>query len=520
MRYNTPKQFWEYIAMKTVEQYLDSLRARNIRLFVRGQRIPAGEVVDHPLIAPSIRTITESYRLASIPEWQELFTAHSRFIDGRVNRFTHIFETPEDLLKKIKMQRVLGRITGTCFQRCVGMDAVNTLYNITYEMDAAEGTSYHRRFVEYLKYVQREDLILCGAMTDPKGDRRKPPTEQPDMYLRVVERRPDSIVVRGAKMHQTGVVNSHEIVVMPGRSMQPGDEDFTVAFAVSVDAPGITLVYGRKPSDDRRTGCSIDQGNAVYGGQEAIVLFEDVEVPMERVFMLGETAYVTQLVEYFAGYHRQSYGGCKPGNGDVLIGAAALAARLNGVETAAHIRDKLVEMVQLNETMHGCGIACSTQCTQTPAGTYMVDPLLANVTKQNVTRAPYEMARLAEDIAGGLVVTLPSQEDFDHPEYGDLLKRYLQAAEGSAEDRARVLRLIETMTIGETAVAFRTESMHGAGSPQAQRMRIAAQADFEDKIALAKRIAGIDDGAAVEDAASHLIKVSAIPVWERQNGHY
>jgi 4-hydroxybutyryl-CoA dehydratase / vinylacetyl-CoA-Delta-isomerase len=171
-------------------------------------------------------------------------------------------------------------------------------------------------------------------------------------------------------------------------------------------------------------------------------------------------------------------------------------------------------MVQLNETMHGCGIACSTQCSKTPAGTYMVDPLLANVTKQNVTRAPYEMARLAEDIAGGLLVTLPAEEDMNHPEYGALLQRYLQAAEGSTEDRQRVLRLIETMTIGETAVAFRTESMHGAGSPQAQRVRIGTQADFEDKIALAKRIAGIidQDTQRVENPADHLIRVNAIPV--------
>jgi 4-hydroxybutyryl-CoA dehydratase/vinylacetyl-CoA-Delta-isomerase len=274
------------------------------------------------------------------------------------------------------------------------------------------------------------------------------------------------------------------------------------------------MIYGRKPSDDRRYGCSIDQGNARYGGQEAIVLFEDVEVPIERVFMLGESQWSTALVDYFANYHRQSYGGCKPGNGDVLIGAAALAAQLSGVDRASHIRDKLVEMVQLNETMHGCGIACSTQSTKTPAGSYMVDPLLANVTKQNVTRAPYEMARLAEDIAGGLMVTLPADEDLNHPEYGELLKKYIQAADGSAEDRQRVLRLIETMTIGETAVAFRTESMHGAGSPQAQRIRIAAQADFADKIALAKRIAGIidEDTERIEQADDHLIRVSAIPV--------
>jgi 4-hydroxybutyryl-CoA dehydratase / vinylacetyl-CoA-Delta-isomerase len=494
--------------MKTASEYIDSLRQRDIRLFLRGEQIAPDAIVDHPMIAPSIRAIAESYRLANIPEWQPLLTAHSSFIDVRVNRFTHIFEQPGDLLKKIKMQRVLGRITGTCFQRCVGMDAINAVYNSTYEIDQAEGTKYHARFLEYLKHVQSNDLVLCGAMTDPKGDRRKAPHQQQDMFLRVTEHHPDYIVVNGAKMHQTGVVNAHEIIVMPGRSMTPEDADFAVSFAVPVDTTGITMIYGRKPNDDRRYNCSIDQGNARYGNQEAIVIFENVKVPIERVFMFGETQHTTALVDYFAGYHRQSYGGCKPGNGDVLIGAAALAAQINGVEKASHIREKLVEMVQLNETMHGCGIACSTQCTQTPAGSYMVDLLLANVTKQNVTRNPYEMARLAEDIAGGLLVTLPAEEDINHPEYGEIVKKYITGATGSAEDHQRVLRLIETMTTGETAAAFRTESMHGAGSPQAQRVRIATQADFVDKISLAKRIAGIDDEPQIDSAEDHFNKIN------------
>jgi len=475
--------------MKTVDQYLDSLKARNVRLFVRGQLIK--DPVEHPLVAPSVRTVAETYRLAHEPEHRELFTAHSRFINAPVNRFTHIFESPEDLTKKVVMQRTVGRFTGTCFQRCVGMDALNALYTTTHAMDARDGTAFHARFVEFLKYVQREDLVLCGAMTDPKGDRKKGPLDQPDMYLRIVERKPNSIVVRGAKMHQTGVVNSHMIVAMPGRSLTPDEADFAVAFAIPVDAKGITLVYGRQPSDDRRMGCDIDQGNARYGGQEAIVLFEDVEVPLDHVFMAGQTGWAAPLVDMFAGYHRQSYGGCKPGNGDVLIGASALLAKLSGVDKVAHIRDKLVEMTHLNETMHAGGLACSSKCTKTPAGTYMVDPLLANVTKQNVTRMPYEMARLAEDIAGGLLVTLPGAEDFDHPEYGPLLRKYVQGANGTDEERRRVLRLVETMTIGATAVAFRTESMHGAGSPQAQRMRIEQQGDFEAKMLDAKRIAGV-----------------------------
>jgi 4-hydroxybutyryl-CoA dehydratase / vinylacetyl-CoA-Delta-isomerase len=279
--------------MKTVDQYLSSLRARNLRLFVRGERVE--HPLEHPLIAPSIRTVAESYRLAHDPAHHELFTAYSRFIDARVNRFTHVFESPGDLLQKVVMQRTLGRYTGTCFQRCVGMDALNALYTTTFDMDAKVGSGFHGRFVDFVKHVQREDLVLCGAMTDPKGDRKKPPSEQPDMYLRVVDRKRDSIVVRGAKLHQTGVVNSHMIVAMPGRALTPDEAEFAVAFAVPVDAPGITMVYGRQPSDDRRAGCDIDQGNAKYGGQEAVVLFEDVEVPIDHVFMLGQTAWAAPI---------------------------------------------------------------------------------------------------------------------------------------------------------------------------------------------------------------------------------
>lgn len=476
--------------MKTAEEYVASLRQRNVRVFVRGENVESP--VDHPAVAPSVRTVAESYRLAHDPEYREIFTAHSRFVDARVNRFTHIFEKPEDLRMKTEMQRILGRVTGTCFQRCVGMDALNALYNVTFEADQKDGSQYHQRFLEFLKFAQREDLILCGAMTDAKGDRRKGPAEQPDQFLRVVERKSGSIVVRGAKLHQTGAVNAHWIIAMPGRSLAANEKEFATSFAIPADAKGVTMIYGRQPSDDRRHGCDMDQGNAKYGGQEAVVIFDDVEVPLDHVFMDGETQWATPLIEYFAGHHRASYGGCKPGNGDVLIGAAALIARLNGTEKASHVRDKLVEMVHLNETMHAGGLAAGARCHKTPSGTYMVDPLLANVCKHNVTRFPYEMTRLAEDLAGGLMVSMPAAEDLDHPEYGDLLKKYVTGARGSAEDRVRVLRLIENMTLGPTAVAIRTESMHGAGSPQAQRVRMEVQANLDEKIGHAARIAGVE----------------------------
>ena len=152
-------------------------------------------------------------------------------------------------------------------------------------------------------------------------------------------------MIRGAKLHQTGAANSHQILVMPGQALRPGEEDFAIACALPVDAEGVSMVIGRQPSDERRGGP--DAGNARYGGQERIVFFDDVFVPRERVFLDGDLGAVGTLVEAFAGYHRASYGGCKPGNLDVLIGAAAVLAKAHGVREVAHVRDKLVEMAHL-----------------------------------------------------------------------------------------------------------------------------------------------------------------------------
>ena len=210
--------------------------------------------------------------------------------------------------------------------------------------------------------------------------------------------------------------------------------------------------------------------------------------------MCGEYEFSGALVERFAGYHRQSYGGCNVGVGDVLIGAAALAADYNGASKASHIKDKLIEMINLNETLFSCGIACSAQGHKTASGTYLIDLLLANVCKQNVTRFTYEIARLAEDIAGGLMVTMASEKDLRHPEIGKIVEKYFKGiASVPTEDRCRILRLVENITLGTAAVGYRTESMHGAGSPQAQRIMISRQGNLEQKKKLAKEIAGIKD---------------------------
>ena len=482
--------------MMTRAEYIESLRRLNLKVYFMGELIE--NPVDHPMIRPSMNSVAKTYELAEKPEYQDLMTVYSPLIGKRINRFCHLHQSTEDLVNKVKMQRLMGQKTAACFQRCVGMDAFNAIFSTTYEMDQKLGTEYHKRFTEYMKFVQENDLTVDGAMTDPKGDRSLSPSRQedPDMYMHVVEVREDGIVVRGAKAHQTGAVNSHEHLIMPTVAMKEEDKDYAISFAVPSDAEGVFMVYGRQSCDTRKMeeNADMDLGNAQYGGHEAMVVFDHVFVPNERVFMCREYEFAGMMVERFAGYHRQSYGGCKVGVGDVLIGAAALAADYNGVPKANHIKDKLIEMIHLNETLYACGIACSAEGEKMPAGNYQINLLLANVCKQNITRMPYEIARLAEDIAGGLMVTMPSEQDLRSEKIGPYVEKYLQGATGtSTENRMRILRLIENITLGTAAVGYRTESMHGAGSPQAQRIMISRQGNLAAKKELAKVIAKVDE---------------------------
>lgn len=478
--------------MMNASEYEASLRKLNLKVYLFGERVE--NVVDHPIIRPSMNAVALTYELAHQPEYEDLMTATSHLTGKKVNRFTHIHQSTEDLTKKSKMNRMLGSQTGCCFQRCVGMDALNALSMVTYDMDQELGTEYFKRFNQFLGFVQEKDLTCDGAMTDPKGDRSLPPHKQPDpdMFLHVVEEKDDGIVVRGAKAHQTGAVNSHEIIVMPTISMRKEDADYALAFAVPADTAGITYIYGRQSCDMRKMeGETFDVGNVLYGGHEALVVFDDVFVPWERIFMYKEYTFAGQLVEKFASYHRQSYA-CKVGVGDVLIGATQAMANYNGAAKASHVKDKLIEMNQLNETLYcGC-IACAREGHKEPSGTYYVDTLLANVHKQNVTRFPYEIARIAQDIAGGLMVTLPSEKDYKSEEVGKWIEKYFKGnADTPVEDRMRMLRLIENLTLGTAAVGYLTESMHGAGSPQAQRIMISRQTNMSAKVKLAEKLCGI-----------------------------
>jgi 4-hydroxybutyryl-CoA dehydratase/vinylacetyl-CoA-Delta-isomerase len=477
--------------LKNGAEYMESLRKLKPIIYYKGERID--DVTTHPATAPHVRAAAMTYALASDEKYKDLATATSHLTGRTISRFTHVHQNIEDLIKKIKLFRVLGQKTGTCYQRCVGFDGINALYSVDYEIDQKHGTDYLDRFKDWLITIQDENLMVVGAMTDPKGDRSKGPADQadPDQYVHIVERPSDGIVIRGAKLHMTGAVNSHEILVMPTTAMDERSKDYALSCAVPVDAPGITMIFGRQTGDDRRDKLErIDVGKPSFGavGGEALIAFEDVFVPKERIFMDGEAEFTSPLVYRFAAHHRANYGACKTGLMDVLTGAVSYLTLIQGTAKASHVKEKVTEMIHLCETLYSSSIACSAEGWPTASGAYMVDTMLANVCKQNVTRFHFEVARLALELAGGFIATLPSQYDLESEDVGHLVRKYFSGAEGiPTEHRIKIARLIEAMTGGTALV----ESMHGAGSPQAQRVMILREGNLDKKIKLAKALLGI-----------------------------
>ena len=252
--------------IRTGEEYIQSLRGRDLKVYLFGELVK--EPVDHPIIRPSINAVAKTYDLAV--EEEDLAFPQSSISGERVNRFLHIAESAHDLVLQNKMQRKLGQLTGTCFQRCVGMDALNSLHSTTYEIDEKHGTKYHERLLEFIKMVQHENLVIGGAMTDVKGDRSLAPSEQedPDLFVHIVDRDEKGVYITGAKAHQTGTINSHWMIIMPTMRLLENDKDYAIVGAIPVDAPGIKYIYGRQSCDTRSMEPGdIDVGNSEYGGQ-------------------------------------------------------------------------------------------------------------------------------------------------------------------------------------------------------------------------------------------------------------
>ncbi|MFC1852539.1 4-hydroxyphenylacetate 3-hydroxylase N-terminal domain-containing protein [candidate division CSSED10-310 bacterium] len=455
-----------------------------------------GQLVENPVEDPrTCRTIeghAQIFEAAHDPRYQDIVTTISHLTGKRVSRYLSVIQSPEDMFMNSRMKRLIFNLTGTCTGgRCAGWNTFNALWSTTWDMDQDLGTDYHQRLKNWLIDAQERDITLSGALTDPKGHRKRAPSKQtdPDMYLHVIEKRKDGVVVRGAKVMICGIAAANEIFVMPTTNLRQADADYAISFAIPKDTDGITIVESRHPSDGRELEEGFDNPVTKGGITQAYIFFEDVFVPWERVFMCGEYSYAGEAVSRFTLPYRSAIGGCVAGQGDVMIGAAILISRANGIAEKV-FRDKLIQMVVNNETTFGLGLAAAVMGTKHPSGCWLPDPIITNVNKVHVATLPYETKRLTQEIAGGIGETgcMPSYKDFIDSRYGHLIQKYLKA-HSPAETRARIARLIEWLTLGAGVPGC----MHGGGSPDGARMIIYSQSKFDEMIEMAKRIGGISD---------------------------
>jgi 4-hydroxybutyryl-CoA dehydratase / vinylacetyl-CoA-Delta-isomerase len=476
--------------LMTAADYRDSLRRYRPRVFVNGRAVPS--VADEPLLAPGINAVGVTYDFAHEREHLPLMTARQRTSGKTVNRMLHINETAQDLLAKLEAVRLVCKVSG-CAQRYLCHDALNGIFQATRRADAAHGTDYHQRFLAYLHDVQDQDLTLGIAMTDAKGDRSKRPGAQanPDVYVHVKERRADGIVIRGTKAIVTGAPYMHEFLVMPCRTHTPEDAAFAVCCAIPVDAPGITIVA--RPAG--RPGEAAATFSSRYGQSTGVVIFDDVFVPHERVFLAGEHEEAGFLTTTYATHHRHSCIGARAGFGDLLIGAGAMMIEANGLDPDRHhhVREAMVELITITESFFACGIAASVYCTLDPAGdpagTAMPDALFANIGKLLLATRIYDMHRLAHDVSGGLIVALPGPEEDHNPETKASLAAVLGGrADIPAAQRLEVARLVEDLTASYQGGWYSVISLHGGGSPEAMKREIWRTYPVMEKVALVESL--------------------------------
>lgn len=476
--------------MRTSMEYKESLKKLRSNIYKFGELI--SDVTTHPATKATIQGHAQIFEFALKPEYQDIFTTTSSLTGERISRYLSIIKNSDDMIANAKMKRLMFNLTGTCTGgRCVGWNALNAMWATTYDMDQKLGTKYHNRLKNWLSEAQKEDITLAGALTDPKGDRTKSPSKQedPDMNLHIVGEKEEGIVVKGAKVMICGVAAANEIFILPGMGYKEEDKDYAVSFVIPRDIEGLTIVEARHPSDMREFEDGFDIPVKIGGITQAYLLFEDVFVPKERVFMCREYEFSSEAVMNFILPYRSAIGACVAGQGDVMMGSAVLVARANGLSEKV-FREKLTKMSINNETTFGMGIAAAALGRKHPSGVWLPDPLISNVSKVHVATLPYETKVLAQDIGGGIAETgcIPSFKDFNDEKYGHLIQKYLKAG-SSAEDRVKVARLIEWLTVG----AGIPGCMHGGGSPEGAKLLIKANMDIEDKVKMAKRLAGIEE---------------------------
>ncbi len=479
------------MGIKTRDDYLEALRGLRPNMYKFGELIE--DVTTHPATKRTVESHALNYDAANDPQLEDMYTTTSIFTGEKILRWNSMMQSPDDLIANMKMKRQNYRRTGSCTGGvCVGWNAQNVMWAVTHDMDQELGTDYQQRLKNWILSAQGKGLTVAGALTDAKGDRSLKPSQQPDpdTNVRVTKVRDGGIVIRGAKVMICGTAASQEIFLLPGSIYGEADQDYAVACVVPRDIEGLTIVETTHPSDRRELEETADVEVPDTGITQAWLLFEDVFVPSERVFMCKEYRHTAKVIQFFTANYRACIGACVAGQGDVMIGVSVLMARANGLTTRTFM-NKLVDMSINNQVTYGLGVGACAMGFGHPSGSCFADPLTAHTNKVMVATLPYEVKRLTQEIGGGIAETgcMPAYEDVTNPEYGHLLQEYLKAGACSGESRFKAARLAEWLTVG----AGIPGCMHGGGSPDGARLVIRFTTPMEEYVNYAKKIMNIQE---------------------------
>ncbi|NQS91797.1 MAG: 4-hydroxyphenylacetate 3-hydroxylase [Chloroflexi bacterium] len=482
------------MALKKRKDYLASLKKMRPNIYKFGEIIK--DVTTHPATKRTVESHALNFDAAHDPDLEDIYSTTSIFTGEKILRWNSMMQKSDDLIVNMNMKRQNYRRTGSCTGGvCVGWNAQNVMWAVTQDMDGEYGTNYQERLKNWILESQSKGLVVAGALTDAKGNRSLKPSQQEDLdlNLRIKEIRDDGIIIRGAKLMICGVAASQEIFLLPGGVYKEPDKDFALACVVPRDIEGLTIIEATRPGDRRDLEDTADGEVPKTGITQGILLFEDVFVPNERVFMCGEWKYSLKAIQYFTANYRACIGACVAGQGDVMIGASVLSARSNGLSMKT-FTNKLVDMSINNQVTYGLGVGACAIGFQHPSGSFVADPITAHTNKVMVATLPYETKRLTQEIGGGMVETgcMPSYLDFTSPEYGDLLQKYYKAGSGSADARYKIARLAEWLTIGGGVPGC----MHGGGSPDGAKLIVRLSTPFEEYVNYAKDLMGIEEDVA------------------------
>jgi aromatic ring hydroxylase len=487
--------------VRTKEQYIKDLGRMKSNLYYDGKEFDRLD----DLHTPCFNTIGTTFEAFDDPEYRDLVQVKSHLTGNVISRFTHIHHSTDDLHKKQDMTRKLCQKVGGCIQRCMGCDAANAIYNVSYEADKINKgeSNYHENFKKWLLRFQEQDLVAAGAQTDVKGDRIKRPADQadPDMYVHVVEKKKDGIIVNGCKLHISEASVSDELLVMPTRALRPEDKDYAVSFALPADYEGVTQVVTIHNLRERE---HFPRG-FMPGGTDSYLIFDEVFVPWERVFLCGEHDHGGVLALLFGLFHRHSYSGCKPAIGDIVTGTAALAAEYNNIARASHVRKKLAELILVTELGYAAGYTASDLGkpeVYVPGmgfipygpGSFIPHSIYCNVGRCLTGENVFREAEILTDISGGIPATFPHEKDFINPKLKDKLYKYITRNPNIApENAAQFWRFVGDMLCSATGGIALVGGYHGGGSPVMEEIAITSQYDIEARKTMVKAIAGIDD---------------------------